>query len=151
MRRLTAVAAGLWLGLHIGFGYIAAPILFARLDKITAGNIAGSLFHYVNGLGLVVWLAAYFICRNDSRRNRYAPQKTHRLVAFLLFLTAFNEFLMTPVIEALKTGQNNWLHSWIGGSFGMWHDISSLIYMLASLVGLILCFMLLRLREAVRY
>lgn len=149
MRRLAALLAALWLGMQIGFGYIAAPILFARLEKITAGNIAGSLFHAVNWLGLAAWLLIWFIWRADNRR-RYRPGRSHWWAGVLLGLTAFNEFLMTPVIEALKTGGTHWLHNLLGGGFGIWHGMSSMVYLAASLLGFVLCILLLRLVEPPR-
>lgn len=148
MRRLIAVLIGLWLGMQIGFGYIAASILFDHLERMTAGNIAGSLFHWVNNIGLIVWFLAFWVCHRDTRRCRkFGTIK--RFIVVLWVLTAINEFLITPVIEALKTKQPYWLLSWLGGNFGTWHGISSLIYLLTTLIGLCLCLTLLRWREPI--
>lgn len=69
----------------------------------------------------------------------------------LLILNMINEFLIAPVIAALKTGTNHWLHQLIGGSFGMWHGVSSLVYLAVAVIGLCLCCALLRLRDTARY
>ncbi len=150
MRRVIALLTAMWFGMHIGFGYLAAPVLFNNLERLQAGNIAGTLFHWSNWLGLVAWAMAFILCRQDKTRSRYRRLKTHWGVACLWLLLAANEFLMTPVIEALKTNQTNWLHDLIGGSFGMWHGISSVIHLIASVIGLVLCIMLVRWREISR-
>ncbi|XXQ67624.1 DUF4149 domain-containing protein [Neisseriaceae bacterium B1] len=150
MGRVIALLTSVWLGMHIGFGYIAAPVLFKNLERLQAGNMAGTLFHWANWVGLVAWALAFVLCRQDRARSRYRPVNTHRGVLFLWLLLAINEFLMTPVIEALKTNQKNWLHDLIGGSFGMWHGMSSVIHLLAAITGLVLCLMVLRWREMSR-
>ncbi|EOG0928586.1 DUF4149 domain-containing protein, partial [Neisseria gonorrhoeae] len=66
---------------------------------------------------------------------------TRRQTALLLFLLsalAANQFLVTPVIEALKYGHENWLLSVAGGSFGMWHGISSMTFMATALLSAVL-------------
>ena len=71
--------------------------------------------------------------------------KTNKFVLLLLSLLAVNQFLVTPVIAAHKSGGSNWLLSLLGGSFGQWHGTSSVIYMLCSLLALGLVFRLLKL------
>jgi hypothetical protein len=42
-----------WVGSLLAIGYIAAPLLFARLaDRGVAGNLAGDMFAYVAWVGL---------------------------------------------------------------------------------------------------
>lgn len=113
-RKISLYAATLWLGMQIMAGYIAAPVLFKMLPKMQAGEIAGVLFDILSWSGLAVWgtvLAAAF---------------------------AANQFLVTPVIEALKYGHENWLLSVVGGSFGMWHGISSMTFMATALLSAVL-------------
>lgn len=143
MRRFCALLLGVWLGLHLGFGYIVAPLVFTRLSsladgKILAGNIAGSLFHIVHLFGIAVWFAAYFLARCD---NRYGYRKTHmpHWIGVLIGVLAINEFLITPVIEAIKNHKNNWLYDLIGGSFNAWHGASSIVYLVCMLLGTALC------------
>lgn len=150
MSRFVALLSAIWLGMHIGFGYLVAPVLFQHLPRMQAGQLAGILFHWSNWLGLVAWALAFFVCRQDKIRNHYRKINTHRGVMLLWMLLAINEFVMTPVIEALKTNQTHWLHNLLGGGFGMWHGLSSVVHLLATLVGLVLCFMVLRWRELAR-
>ncbi|HGM2880372.1 TPA: DUF4149 domain-containing protein, partial [Neisseria gonorrhoeae] len=100
--------------------------------KMQAGEIAGVLFDILSWSGLAVWgtvLAAAFAAL--TRRQT-------ALLLFLLSALAANQFLVTPVIEALKYGHENWLLSVAGGSFGMWHGISSMTFMATALLSAVL-------------
>ena len=137
MNRLCALLTSLWLGMQVMAGYIAAPILFGQLGKQEAGNIAGVLFSINNYFGLLAWIVAWLVVRSNRNRSlsdngKVAP----KFIILLLLLTASNQFLISPVIAAHKAGTSNWLLSLLGGSFGMWHGISSIIYLLCSVLGL---------------
>lgn len=137
MNRLCALLTSLWLGMQVMAGYVAAPILFERLGKQEAGNIAGMLFSINNYFGLLAWTVAWLVVRSNRNRSfsdncKAAP----KFIILLLLLTASNQFLISPVIAAHKTGTANWLLSLLGGSFGMWHGISSIIYLVCSVLGL---------------
>lgn len=137
MNRLCALLTSLWLGMQVMAGYVAAPILFERLGKQEAGNIAGVLFSINNYFGLLAWTVALLVVlsnRNRSLNNngKVAP----KFIILLLLLTASNQFLISPVIAAHKAGTANRLLSLLGGSFGMWHGISSIIYLVCSVLGL---------------
>ena len=135
MNRLCALLTSLWLGMQVMAGYIAAPILFGQLGKQEAGNIAGVLFSINNYFGLLAWIVAWLVVRSNRNRSlsdngKVAP----KFIILLLLLTASNQFLISPVIAAHKTGTANWLLSLLGGSFGMWHGISSIIYLVYIIV-----------------
>ncbi|EFC87334.1 hypothetical protein NEIMUCOT_06217 [Neisseria mucosa ATCC 25996] len=137
MNRLCALLTSLWLGMQVMAGYIAAPILFGQLGKQEAGNIAGVLFSINNYFGLLAWIVAWLVVRSNRNRSlsdngKVAP----KFIILLLLLTASNQFLISPVIAAHKAGTANWLLSLLGGSFGMWHGISSIIYLVCSVSGL---------------
>ncbi|KLT72177.1 membrane protein [Neisseria arctica] len=144
MNKLAAVLAGAWLGLQLGIGYLAVPVLFSHMTKMEAGAMAGSMFNVVAYSGLAVWLLIYFIGRHELSRSLIRT-KTNKFVLLLLALLAINQFLVTPVIEAHKAGTTNWLLSLVGGSFGQWHGTSSVIYMVCSILAFGLVFRMLRL------
>ena len=54
MNKLAAVLAGVWLGLQLGIGYVAVPLLFQHMGKMEAGAMAGSMFDFVAYTGLAV-------------------------------------------------------------------------------------------------
>jgi len=137
MNRLCALLTSLWLGMQVMAGYVAAPILFERLGKQEAGNIAGVLFSINNYFGLLAWIVAWLVVRSSQNRSLNNNDKVApKFIILLLLLTASNQFLISPVIAAHKTGTANWLLSLLGGSFGMWHGISSIIYLVCSVLGL---------------
>ncbi|MDO1508993.1 MULTISPECIES: DUF4149 domain-containing protein [unclassified Neisseria] len=144
MNKLAAVLAGTWLGLQLGVGYLVAPILFQNMGRMEAGALAGVMFNVVAYTGMAVWLLVYFIGRAELSRH-VMRSYTNKFVLALLSFLAVNQFLVTPVIEAHKAGKTNWLLSLIGGSFGQWHGISSIIYMICSVLALGLVFRLLKL------
>ena len=137
MNRLCALLTSLWLGMQVMAGYVAAPILFERLGKQEAGNIAGVLFSINNYFGLLAWIVAWLVVRSSQNRSLNNNDKVApKFIILLLLLTASNQVLISPVIAAHKTGTANWLLSLLGGSFGMWHGISSIIYLVCSVLGL---------------
>ncbi|QEY24552.1 DUF4149 domain-containing protein [Neisseria animalis] len=132
MQRIAAVFAAVWLGMQIMAGYVAAPVLFKTLPKLQAGAIAGELFACLAYSGLMVWLFVWWVSKRSATR---ADRRTALWAGVLAVLLAVNQFLVTPVIEAHKTQTENWLLSLLGGSFGVWHGVSSLIFMLCALLA----------------
>lgn len=143
MKKLAGVLAGAWLGLQLGVGYLVAPVLFQNLERMQAGALAGVLFTVTAYIGMFVWLLVYFTGRSEQKRA-YTRTHTGKWILLLLALLAVNQFLITPVIEAHKTGTANWLLTLLGGSFGRWHGISTIIYMVCSVLGLGLVFRLVK-------
>ncbi|WP_416192658.1 DUF4149 domain-containing protein [Neisseria sp. CCUG12390] len=137
MNKSVAALAGVWLGLQVMAGYIAAPVLFKNLPKLQAGAIAGELFAVVSYSGLVIWALVYFAGKRLSAVQNIRSVNS-RLIEVLWAGLAVNQFLVTPVIEALKTQTANWLLDLTGGSFGVWHGISSLIYMICAILAAVL-------------
>lgn len=131
-RKISLYAATLWLGMQIMAGYIVAPVLFKMLPKMQAGEIASVLFDILSWSGLAVWGAVLAAAFAALTRRQTA------LLLFLLSALAANRFLITPVIEALKYGHEKWLLSFVGGSFGMWHGISSIVFMATALLSAVL-------------
>ena len=134
MKTLLVMLQAVWLGTHITIGYVVAPMLFhfasqGELSRAIAGNIAGELFHVVMYLGLVTAALWWLFCRNVRQ-----PSK---ILNVLIVLLAVSEWVITPVIAAIKQKQSQWLYDLVGGSFGMWHGISSSVYLLITLLLLL--------------
>lgn len=154
MRRITALLISLWLGFHLSVGCVVAPLVSNHLNtsdsgKTLADTLSGSLFHIANLFTLAVWLIVYFTARSDNRMA-YHKSRTPFWAITLLVFTAINEWLITPVVAALRANQSNWLHNIIGGHVGIWNGISYLVYLLCSLIGLALAIQLLRLANPQR-
>ncbi|RMG91075.1 MAG: DUF4149 domain-containing protein [Zetaproteobacteria bacterium] len=131
------LALALVFGLLVVSGYVVAPQLFAHAgNRHLAGDLAGHVFHLAN-IGALMLLAsvAGFWWRMGLKSRRSAW-----LVLLLLFMClAINEFAVAPVIAGLKaqralvapaTGEAALPHS-----FAMWHGLSSVIHLLATLLA----------------
>lgn len=129
IRKLCILAATIWFGMQIMAGYIAAPVLFKMLPKMQAGEIAGILFGIISWSGLIIWGATYLT-------HTAALKRKQKIALSLLLLTiAANQFLVTPVINALKYQHSNWLLSLTGGTFGAWHGVSSIIFIATAILA----------------
>lgn len=132
--RVQALLAGLWAGLVVGVGAVAAPSLFAVLDRPMAGRGAGQIFTVEARISLFMAVVLFVI---ERRRVRDLAEKiggnaamTANLLLVLgaLFLTIFGEFALRPLMEAARAGQATTL------SFGALHGVSSVLFWLKGLM-----------------
>ena len=113
MKRVAALLMSVWLGVQISVGYVVAPILFANLEKMQAGQLAGELFHIVHYLGLFAWGWAFMaVGRTSAWEHGSANKHTRKWIGLLLVLILISEFLFAPTIAALKNNQH---HFWSTG------------------------------------
>lgn len=134
---VTAWVGGLW-----AIGYIAAPVLFTRLaDKQLAGSLAGSMFAVMAWVGIVcgVYLLIYRLMEYGSAALKQAFFWT--TIVMLLF-TLGTHFGIQPIMESLKAQAmpKAVMHSVFSDRFARWHGISSIVYLIESLLGLVLLF-----------
>jgi hypothetical protein len=125
---LTAWVGGLW-----SIGYIAAPTLFAVLDdRKLAGQLAGEMFHVINWLGITCGILLLLIVL-----KRYGRIWQLWVLLVMLILVMNNEYILQPMMAEIKA------QGLIEGSdaksrFGLLHGLSSLAYLLISIMGLVL-------------
>ncbi len=140
--RLQGWLAGLWAGMIVGIGAIAAPSLFAVLDRPMAGAGAGRIFSIEAkvslGLAIVLFLMERRRVRDEAERTGAKQVMTAHLLLVLgaLFLTVFGQFAMHPMMEAAKAGQATAL------SFGALHGISAVMYWLKAVMVMVLAWRL---------
>ncbi|TDR70741.1 DUF4149 domain-containing protein [Paludibacterium purpuratum] len=136
MDGLRAVAKTFWIGGMWAIGILVTPALFALLDRTSAGMVAGRLFQSIAWVGLVcgTFLLVHIIWREGVRGLKSAA---FWLVFAMLVCTVINQFAVSPIIANLKQHMNHAAEGLFGGGFGTWHAISSLIYLLQSLMGLV--------------
>lgn len=117
-------------------GIIVTPILFSALDTVTAGMVAGRLFAAIAWIGLVcgVLLLVDYVLRHGARGVK---QGGFWLLLGMLLCIVINHFAVTPIISQLKLQMNHAAEGLFGGGFATWHAISSLIYLLQSLMALV--------------
>lgn len=129
---LTLWVGGLWIS-----GYLVAPLLFTSLDdRQVAGQIAGQIFQIMNYIGLVVGSFLLITVVLNSGERRLKEWRTWSLTVMLL-LILIAAFIIQPIMQELK------LQGIAGGTaqaaqFGRLHGISSIMFLINSVLGLLL-------------
>jgi len=140
---LERLLLSLWVGIMVGIGYIATPVLFKVLDdRKVAGGLAGEMFHVVTIIGLVFG-GLLLILRYKDESIEFFKQWRGWLLSLMLVLVAISMFVLQPMIVDVKAlgiveGSEN------AKKFGMLHGISSLVYMVTVVSGIVLVFLGLR-------
>jgi hypothetical protein len=134
---LAALAITAWVGGLWATGYLAVPVLFyTQPDRQLAGELAGEMFIRLGYLGMVCGM--YLLIQHISLSGR----ATFRLamfwiVAVMLLLTLVLQFGIQPVMADLKAQALplDVMHSAFADRFKMLHGVSSVIYLIESLLG----------------
>ena len=135
---LYLVAITLWVGGLWALGYIAAPVLFASLgDRQLAGIIAGKLFAIIGwvGLGSAAYLIIFLISRQGGR---FFKSAVFWLVLLMALMSVASQFGIQPLMAQLKADAlpREVMESVLRDRFATWHGVSSILYLLQSLLGL---------------
>jgi hypothetical protein len=133
---VTLWAGGLWVA-----GYLVAPILFAELpgSHTLAGHLAGQMFAAMGwvGMGCAAYLLLYLLL---SRGLSVATSLVFWLVLTMLALTLAGHFGVQPILVHLKA--EAWprevMQSVVRDRFATWHGVSSILYLVASLLAVLL-------------
>ena len=142
MRRLAeaiyAALLTLWVGGLWAVGYLVAPVLFSMLEnRPLAGAVAGRLFELMGWFGLVAatYILVFLLVRHGHRGLR---QGAFWLVLLMLLLTAASLFGIQPLMAQLKAEAlpREVMESVVRDRFAAWHGISSILYLIQSLLGL---------------
>jgi hypothetical protein len=135
---LYLVCITLWVGGLWAIGYLTAPILFASLgDRQLAGVVAGKLFALIGwiGLGSAVYLLVFLLARLGQRFFR---SSVFWLVLLMALLTVASQFGIQPLMAQLKADAlpREVMESVLRDRFVAWHGVSSILYLIQSLLGL---------------
>ncbi len=127
----------LWIGGMWTVGYIVTPTLFHMLDdRMVAGRIAGQLFTILSYIGLLsgtVLLLAQWL---KSTGNKLQNWRLWVLLVMVV-IVLLGQFVIQPMMVELKSaGLVPGSHA--AASFGRLHGISSILFMVNSLLGLVL-------------
>ena len=142
MRRLAdavfTLALTLWVGGLWAIGYLVAPTLFAALgDRQLAGVLAGKLFALIGwiGLGCAAYLLIFLIGRWGGAVFKRA---VFWLVILMALMTAASQFGIQPLMAQLKADAlpREVMESVLRDRFATWHGVSSILYLIQSLLGL---------------
>ena len=137
LQHLDAVLLTLWVGSLWSIGYLAVPILFqAQPDKQLAGMLAGEMFRVQSLAGIVCGL--YLLGRRGLMAGKIAMRQPFFLtIALMLTLTLLITFGIQPLMAQLKAQALplEVMQSALANKFALWHGISSILYLLESLLG----------------
>ena len=138
--RLAFISITLWVGALWAIGYLAAPVLFSALaDKSLAGMLAGKMFTLVAYIGMVCGI--YLLIHRLAGFGAGAFRQGFFWAALVMLLLAIaGHFGIQPILESLKSQAlpKEVMESMFRDRFSRWHGISSIVYLIQSLLGLVL-------------
>jgi hypothetical protein len=140
--RIRLLLVTLWVGSLWTIGYIVAPTLFATLsDRVLAGTIAGSLFRIEAWLSVACAIGLLLMFRRERWKEGEGKVRL-LLVLAMLVCTLLGYFALHPFMAALRetAGPDGVMNSDARTQFGILHGVSSGIYLIQSLLGVILVF-----------
>ncbi len=142
-QRLFQLLATVWCGSLWTIGYIVTPTLFAMLeDRQLAGSIAGRLFHAEAWIGLAAGCLLLLTATALVRRGQVGYKLLRWLLLAMLLCVLIGYFGLQPFMASLReqaaaqglaVGESAYR-----SQFGMLHGVSSVFYLVESLLGLVL-------------
>ena len=137
---IASLAVTAWVGSLWAIGYLAVPVLFyAQPDRQLAGQLAGKMFVSAEYLGLAcgVYLLFFFISQSGRAVIR---QPLFWTAASMILITLIIQLGIQPAMNELKAQALplDVMHSAFSLKFKMLHGISSIAYLIESLLGVFL-------------
>jgi len=135
---LYSVVLTVWAGTIWTVGWVPI-VLFGKLQEIAAGNIAARLFEIGAWVGMacgVLLIALRLLASADRPRRDWA---LWGLVAMLL-ITVVSYFGIGAIMEDLRQQAAPLAirDSPLRARFGMWHGVSSTLFLIEALIALVL-------------
>lgn len=131
--RARSWLSGLWAGVVLCVGGIAAPSLFTVLERAQAGLAASRLFRVEASLSLAFAVVLLIVERRVAGARAEAGQGGSRMSAELLlmlaalFCTVAGYFAIQPLMAQARAGLGHW-------SFGTLHAVSSAFFAVKAVV-----------------
>jgi len=146
-QRLFILIAGLWVGSLLAVGYLVAPAIFSTMtDRQAAGMVAGSIFKLEAYLSLIVSISLMVLANLLVNRGLNHFRLIRWLLLAMLVCSIAAAFVLIPWMNALR--DNALLQgmpvmlSPSATLFGRLHGVSSILFMLQSLLGITLVWQL---------
>ena len=137
--RLFGLLAMLWVGSQLTIGYAVAPVLFASLDRTAAGSLAAQLFRIEGLIGLVCGVLLLVLANVLMRRGEVGYRRLRWLLIGMLLCVMIGYYALQPFMNAMRMNAMqagvDIAHSAYASRFGMLHGVSSLFYLVQSLLG----------------
>lgn len=129
---ITLWVGGLWI-----IGYGVAPSLFYSLaDRSLAGQLAGQYFSLIASLGL--GCGAYSLVFLFGRHGLAAMRRgVFWLTLVMMAMATVQLFGLQPLLAQLKADAlpREVMESVLRDRFSTWHGVSSILYLVQSLLG----------------
>jgi hypothetical protein len=140
--RLFCLLTVIWVGSLLSVGYLVAPTLFTVLDRNAAGNAAASLFRSEAIIGVVCGVVLLVIGNALVKQGASAYRRSRWLVLGMLLCVLVGYFAVEPFMDTLRLAAQQ-AGTDVGNSpyatrFGILHGVSSLLYLVESVFGLML-------------
>lgn len=132
----------IWVGSLLALGFIAAPVLFGMLEPGAAGAVAAQLFRVEGFIGVICALVLLLMANRLIRGGFPDYKATRWLIGGMLLCVLIGYFALQPFMNAIRL---NAIASGIAladspdaARFGVLHGVSTVFYVIESVLGLIL-------------
>ncbi|HDR9236874.1 TPA: DUF4149 domain-containing protein [Burkholderia vietnamiensis] len=140
--RVFRLLSAVWVGSLLTIGYAVAPVLFRTLERMTAGSVAAQLFRIEAILGVVCGVLLLALSNQQVRRGSDDYRRVRWIVAAMIACVLIGYFALQPFMNALRVAAmdagTDIANSPYASRFGMLHGVSSLFYLVESVLGLML-------------
>jgi hypothetical protein len=136
MNTFLKLLIALWVG-SLWWMIVVANVIFDKVPtSYLAGLIAGQLFEYLSYFSLVV-LTFVMLRLFKGEGWRVVKNSLFWISLFILFIVLINLFGIKPFLEALKIQAlpKEVMESIFADRFSLWHGISSIAYLIHSLLA----------------
>ncbi|MEF9444324.1 DUF4149 domain-containing protein [Burkholderia sp. 1B3(2022)] len=140
--RVFRLLSAVWVGSLLTIGYAVAPVLFKTLERMTAGSVAAQLFRIEAILGVVCGVLLLALSNQQVRRGSTEYRRVRWIVAAMVVCVLVGYFALQPFMNALRVAAmdagTDIASSPYASRFGMLHGVSSVFYLVESVLGLML-------------
>ncbi|MDR0241263.1 MAG: DUF4149 domain-containing protein [Burkholderia sp.] len=140
--RVFRLLSAVWVGSLLTIGYAVAPVLFKTLERMTAGSVAAQLFRIEAILGVVCGVLLLALSNQQVRRGSSEYRRVRWVVAAMVVCVLVGYFALQPFMNVLRVAAmdagTDIANSPYASRFGMLHGVSSVFYLVESVLGLML-------------
>ncbi|RQV85688.1 DUF4149 domain-containing protein [Burkholderia anthina] len=140
--RVFRLLSAVWVGSLLTIGYAVAPVLFKTLERMTAGSVAAQLFRIEAIVGIVCGVLLLALSNQQVRRGGNEYRRVRWIVAAMVVCVLVGYFALQPFMNALRVAAmdagTDIANSPYARRFGMLHGVSSVFYLVESVLGLML-------------
>ncbi|RQT38929.1 DUF4149 domain-containing protein [Burkholderia cepacia] len=140
--RVFRLLSAVWVGSLLTIGYAVAPVLFKTLERMAAGSVAAQLFRIEAILGVVCGVLLLALSNQQVRRGSSEYRRVRWVVAAMVVCVLVGYFALQPFMNALRVAAmgagTDIANSPYASRFGMLHGVSSVFYLVESVLGLML-------------